>query len=77
MNLLLTSFLPAMASPNLQSILIGFLVLIVVLAVIGGLVWAIEAWIHPLPPPVKLVLAIVLVILVILWGMKTFMGGAG
>lgn len=60
---------------SLQNLLIGFLVLIVVLAVIYGLIWAIENWIHPIPPPVKLVLAIVLVVLVILWGVKMMGGG--
>jgi hypothetical protein len=65
----------ATTSPNLVHLLIGFLVLLVVLAIIAGLVWAVENWIHPIPPPVKLVLAIILIILVIIWAMQNFMGG--
>lgn len=71
MKLHLMTYLIA-AAPPLQELLIGFLVLVVVLAVIGGLIWAIEQWIHPIPAPVKLVVAIVLVILVIIWGIKLF-----
>lgn len=65
-----------LAIPPLQELLIGFLVLIVVLAVIGGLIWAIETWImkQPLPGPIKLVIGIILIILVIIWGIK-FAGG--
>jgi hypothetical protein len=63
------------ATPQLQPLLISFLVLVVILAVIGGLIYCIEAWISPLPPPVKLILALVLVIFVILWALKMFGGG--
>jgi hypothetical protein len=67
MDLLLT----AIGSPaGIKGLLIAFLILVVVLAIIGGLVWCIEKWIHPLPPPVKLVLAIILVILIIIWGIN-------
>ncbi len=70
MNLILTAAL----TPPLHTLLIGFLILVIVLAIIGGLIWCIEKWIHPIPPPVKLVLAIILVILVIIWGIN-MMGG--
>ena len=62
------------AALPLQQLLIGFLVLIVVLAIIYGLLWAIENWISPIPPPVKLVLAIVLVVLIVLWAIKNVGG---
>jgi hypothetical protein len=69
MGLLLT--VPLSGTPaGIKGLLIAFLILVVVLAIIGGLVWCIEKWIHPLPPPVKLVLAIILVILVIIWGIN-------
>ena len=58
---------------DLHGILVTFLILVIVLAIIGGLMWCIEKWIYPLPPPVKLVLAIVLVILVIIWALNVFM----
>jgi len=70
MNVLLVVSAPA----GIKGLLIAFLILVVVLAIIGGLVWCIESWIHPLPPPVKLVLAIILVILVIIWGINAIGG---
>jgi hypothetical protein len=67
MDLILT----VIAAPaGIKGLLIGFLILVIVLAIIGGLVWCIENWVHPLPPPVKLVLAIILVILVIIWAIN-------
>ena len=65
----------ATSAGSLQEILISFLVLVVILAVIGGLIWCVEKWVHPLPGPVKLVIAIVLVILVIIWGIRIFAPG--
>jgi hypothetical protein len=63
-----------LAAIALQHLLITFLILVIVLAIIGGLIWCIENWVSPLPPPVKLVLAIILVILVILWAVQQFAG---
>lgn len=62
------------ATPPLTEILIGFLVLIVVIAVIGGLIYAIETWIigGSIPTPVKLVIGLVLIILVVIWAIKQF-----
>jgi uncharacterized membrane protein YoaK (UPF0700 family) len=57
---------------GLTGLLISFLILVVVLAIIGGLIWCIQNWISPLPPPVLLVVAIILVILVIIWGINNF-----
>ena len=62
-------------SSGLTGLLINFLILVIVLAIIGGLIWCIQNWISPLPPPVLMVIAIILVILVIIWGIKMF-GGA-
>ncbi len=62
-------------TPQLHGLLIGFLVLVIVLAIVGGLLWCIENWVHPIPAPIKLVVAIVLVILVIIWGINTIGGG--
>lgn len=64
MNLIL-SVLP------LHGLLIGFLILVIVIAVIAGLLWCIEHWISPVPPMVKLVLAIIILILVIIWAMQS------
>jgi hypothetical protein len=65
------------ATPPLTELLIGFLILIVVIAIIGGLIWAIETWImkQALPLPVKLIIGLVLIVLVIIWGIKMFGGG--
>jgi hypothetical protein len=43
--------------------------------VIGGLIWGIERWISPIPQPVKLVLAIILAGLIVIWAIHIFMGG--
>ena len=59
----------AVAQGNLHGILIGFLVIVICIAVIAGLIWCIEAWISPIPPMVKLVIAIVILILIIIWAM--------
>jgi hypothetical protein len=62
------------ATPPLQEILIGFLVVLVVIAVIAGLIYAIEEWIikSPLPQMVKVVIGLVLIVLVIVWALKAF-----
>ena len=60
---------------GLHGLLVSFLILVIVLAIIGGLIYCIERWIHPIPAPVKLVIAIVLVILVIIWALPVFMPG--
>jgi hypothetical protein len=71
------TLLLAHSSPDLVTLLIGFLVLIVVIAVIGGLIWAIESYVmkQPLPGPIKLIIGLVLIVLVIIWGIKQFGGG--
>jgi hypothetical protein len=71
------ALLAAAASPDLKSILISFLVLVVIIAVIGGLIWAIETYImkQALPNPIKLIIGLVLIILVIIWGVNMFGGG--
>jgi hypothetical protein len=66
--------LALIAAANLQGLLIGFLILVIVLAIIAGLLWCIENWISPIPPPVKLVLAIIVLILVILWAIGAITG---
>jgi len=63
----------AFAAPQVVHLLIGFLVLIIVLAIIWGLLYCIETWIHPIPPPVKLVLAIIILLLVVIWAVSQFM----
>jgi fructose-specific phosphotransferase system IIC component len=61
--------------PPLHNLLIGFLILVLILAVVGGLIYCIEAWVHPIPPPIKLVLAIVLVVLILIWAVNLMGGG--
>jgi hypothetical protein len=76
MNLILQTLaaLPT-GGHDLTALLISFLILVVVLAIIGGLIWCIQTWISPLPPPVLMIIAIILVILVIIWGIREFGGG--
>ena len=57
----------AAAAPQLHGILIGFLVIIIVLACLIGLLWVIEKYISPIPGIVKLILAIIILILCVIW----------
>jgi hypothetical protein len=70
MNLLILA-----AAPPLKELLIGFLVILVVLAIIAGLIYAIETWVmhQALPGPVKLVIGLVLIVLVLIWAINNFM----
>ena len=52
--------------------LTAFLFAVLAIALIGGLIWAINNYIHPIPPPILAVVAIVLVILVVLWMLGDF-----
>jgi hypothetical protein len=57
-------------------LLTGFLILLIVLAIVGSLIWCIEFLLKvQIPPPVKVIIAIVLIILTIIWGIKMFSGG--
>ena len=71
---LIPSFMAA--TPPLQELLIGFLVIIVVIAVIAGLIYAIETWIigHRSRTD-EAGDGLVLIVLVVIWAIKTF--GAG
>lgn len=73
MNLILT------AAPSLTHLLIGFLILIVGIAIIAGLIYVIEQWVmrQPIPQPIKLVIGLVLIVLVIIWGIQAFTGTGG
>jgi uncharacterized protein YacL len=67
----------AVGGHGLVGILIAFLVMIVVLAVIAGLIWAIETWIikAPLPAMIRLVIGLILILLVVIWALQQFGGG--
>ena len=71
MNTLAYTF-AASGGQSLAGILISFLIVVLILACIGGLLWLIEKYISPIPPPVKVIFAIVLLILVIIWALKQF-----
>jgi uncharacterized protein YacL len=68
------SILIAAAAPNLIQLIIGFLVIVIVIAVIAGLIYAIETWIikAPLPGMIRLVIGLILILLVIIWGLQQF-----
>lgn len=66
----------AAVAPQLHGILIGLLILVIVIACIAGLLWCIENWISPVPAMIKLILAIVILILVVLWAFQMFGGGS-
>lgn len=64
------SLLILATTTDLRGILIGFLILVAVIAVVAGVLWCIENWIHPMPPMVKLVLAILVLIGVVIWALN-------
>jgi L-asparagine transporter-like permease len=74
-TLALAAFNLSGGGSGLTGLLISFLILVIVLAIIGGLIYCIQTWISPLPQPVLMVIALILVILVIIWGIKMFGGG--
>lgn len=55
-----------------SGLLMNLLYAVLILAVVGCLLYCIDAFIHPLPPPLKLVIAIIVLIIVI---MKVIGGG--
>jgi hypothetical protein len=67
----------SLSGGGLSGLLIGFLIIIVVIAIIAGLIYAIETWIigSALPTPVKLVIGLVLIVLVIIWAIQHIGGG--
>lgn len=58
--------------PPLKGLIFGFIILVLVIAFIAGLIWCIDQWIHPIPPPAKLIIALVMVALILLWAVETF-----
>jgi hypothetical protein len=77
MNTMLIAALTMPTSHGLTGLLIGFLVIIVVIAIIAGLIYAIETWImkESLPTPVKLVIGLILIVLIIIWAIGAIGGG--
>jgi hypothetical protein len=56
-----------------KGLLISFLVAVLVIGAIGGLLYCIDRWIHTIPDPARLVIAIVLVVCLIFWAINAFM----
>ena len=71
----MNNILMILAGVSLSHLLIGFLVIVCILAAIYGLMYLIETWISPIPQPVKLVLAIILLIAIIIWALGALGGG--
>jgi hypothetical protein len=63
MNLLLA----AANTSGLVNLLWMLLWAIVIIAVIGGVIWAIGKYIHPIPPPILLVIAAILLVVFLIW----------
>jgi hypothetical protein len=63
---------------GLVGLLIGFLLVIVAIAIIAGLIYAVETWIigAPLPQMVRLVIGLIVIVLVIVWIVNAI-GAAG
>jgi hypothetical protein len=67
--------LTLLAAAQFSGLLISFLYIVLVLAIIGGLIYCIEAFVSPIPGPIKLVFAIILLILLVIWALRNFGGG--
>lgn len=55
-----------LAAAAVSGLLMNLLYAVLILAVVGCLLYCIDAFIHPLPPPLKLVIAILVLIVVIM-----------
>lgn len=60
------------ALSGISNLLMAFLYALLVIAIIGGLIWAINKYIYPIPPPILAIVAIVLVILIAIWVLDGF-----
>ncbi len=56
-----------LAVASMTGILIGFLQALLLIAVIGGLFWGVEKYISPVPPPIRVLVAIVVIIMIVIW----------
>lgn len=72
MNALIISTATSLSSANVKGLIIEFIIAVLILAAIGGLIWCIERWIHVIPDPGKLLIAIILVVFLILWVVMNF-----
>ena len=59
------------AAAALNGLLLKFLYAVLLLAVIGGLFYCIDTFIHPIPGPIKLIIAIIVLIGIVI----QFLGG--
>ena len=59
------------AAIALNGLLLKFLYAVLILAVIGGLFYCIDTFIYPIPGPIKLIIAIIVLIIVVI----QFLGG--
>jgi hypothetical protein len=56
-----------------SGLLMKFFMAVLLLAVIGGLLYCIDYFIYPIPGPIKLVIAIIVLIVIVM----KFLGGGG
>lgn len=57
----------AVGAPSVKALIIGFLLIALGILAIAGLMYLIETYISPIPTPVKLIIAIVILALIVLW----------
>lgn len=56
--------------------MIGFLMDVIILCIVGGLLYWIVSLL-PLPPPFKQIAMVAMVLILLLWVLSMFFGGAG
>jgi hypothetical protein len=68
----------AFALPGgIEGLLIGFLLVVIAIAIIAGLIYAVETWIikAPLPAMIRMVIGLIVIVLVIIWVLHAIGGG--
>lgn len=64
-----------LAAAQFSGLLIGFLYVVLALVIVAALIYCVDTFIYPIPGPIKLVLAVIVLILIIVWALKQFAGG--
>lgn len=68
----MTALLMLATIPGLKGLLLAFILMVICIAIIAGLIWCIERWVSPVPAPIKLIIALILIALILIWAINSF-----
>ena len=57
----------------MKGLLITFLIALLILGIVICLIWVVEKYVHPIPDPGKLIIAVILVICIVIWAISNFL----